>query len=148
LILAAGLAACGSSRTPAAKTPAATTPTTAAAPIPASKLAASMKDALAAKSGGDRAAVERSLSVSCNGGTVHSGQTVRCSVLATAGRGYNVAVKLACWTATFNGTIIEGPGLIPPPKRPKQSKPLIATTPTKPTPTPTNLPDSFSGCVK
>jgi hypothetical protein len=90
---------------------------------------------------------DRSVAVSCQGDTVHAAQVVICSALATAGRGYRVTVKLPCWTATFNGTLIEGPGLGPS-KRPKQGKPPIAPTPTGPTPRPTNLPDSFSGCVK
>ncbi|HUZ29310.1 MAG TPA: hypothetical protein VMU90_08725 [Solirubrobacteraceae bacterium] len=90
---------------------------------------------------------DHSVAVSCQGGAVHAGQVVICSALATAGRGYKVTVKLPCWTATFNGTIIEGPGLVPP-KRPKHGAAPIATAPTGPTPRPTNLPDSFSGCVK
>jgi hypothetical protein len=57
-----------------------------------------------------------------------------------------VVVKLPCWKATFNGTIIEGPGLVPP-KPPKPGKAPTAPSSTGPTPKPTNLPDSFSGCV-
>lgn len=106
-----------------------------------------MKSALIARSGADASAA-RSLGVSCSGGTLHTGQTVRCSALATAGRGYKVQLKLPCWTATFNGTLIEGPGLVAPPRHPKGTKPPVATTPAGPTPKPTDLPDSFSGCVK
>src|SRR5260370_39260837 len=101
-----------------------------------------MKSVLISKFGADH-----SVGVQCNGGTVNAGQVVICSALATAGRGYRVQVKLPCWTATFNGTIIEGPGLVPP-KPPKKGAAAIATAPTGPTPRPSNLPDSFSGCVK
>ena len=80
-----------------------------------------------------------SVGVACGGGTVRAGQVAKCSALAGAGRGYRVEVKLPCWVASFDGTLIEGPGLTPP----KKGARPIAPAPARPT----NLPDTFSGCV-
>lgn len=76
--------------------------------------------------------------VSCGSGVIHAGQVLRCTALSSAGQGYRVQAKLPCWTATFNGEVIEGPGLVPPgsPLRPKN----IPTGPD-------NLPNSFAGCL-
>ncbi len=78
------------------------------------------------------------VTVQCGSGTVHAGQVLNCDAVSSAGQGYLVRARLPCWTATFNGKIIEGPGLLPPSQRPAGP---IATGPD-------NLPNTFSGCVK
>jgi hypothetical protein len=130
-VLAATLiAGCGSSSNP--KTPA-TTSTAAARPIPASKLEASMKAVVIT-----RYKAPQPVTVQCNSETVLSRQVLECDVTSSAGQGYRVQTDLPCWTATFNGKIIEGPGFLPPGQRPKGP---IASGPD-------NLPSKFSGCVK
>ena len=85
----------------------------------------------------DRYRVDRGVSLQCEGGArVRSGETVKCSAVSSAGRGYRVAATPPCWRASFDGTIVEGPGLLPPGRRPKHF-------PTGPS----NLPDAFSGCA-
>ena len=78
------------------------------------------------------------VTIQCTSGTVHVRQVLECDVISSAGQGYDVKTDLPCWAATFNGKIIEGPGLLPPSRRPKGP---IATGPS-------NLPNNFSGCVK
>ena len=78
------------------------------------------------------------VTIQCTVGTVHVHQELECDVISSAGQGYDVKADLPCWKASFNGKIIEGPGFLPPGQRPKGP---IATGPS-------NLPNSFSGCVK
>jgi|GEM_PF-4338984 len=78
------------------------------------------------------------VTVQCDPGTVRPRQVLECDVISSAGQGYNVQTDLPCWTATFNGKIIEGLGFLPPGQRPKGP---IATGPS-------NLPNRFVGCVK
>ena len=129
VLAAAGAAGCGSSSQPG--TP--PTSTAAAAPISASKLAGSIKSVLVSKYKSPQP-----VSVQCSPATIRAGQPASCDALSSAGQGYRVVVTPPCWTATFNGKIIEGPGLLPPGERPKGP---IASGPD-------NLPNSFSGCVK
>lgn len=77
------------------------------------------------------------VTVHCNVGTVRFRQVLECDVVSSAGRGYEVLPDLPCWTATFNGKIIEGPGLLAPGQRPRGP---IATGPS-------NLPNKLLGCV-
>ena len=77
--------------------------------------------------------------VACGSGLVHAGQILNCTALSSAGQGYRVQAKLPCWTATFNGENIEGPGLLGPPGSPG----VPSNTPTGPD----NLPNHFSGCL-
>jgi hypothetical protein len=130
LVVAAFIAGCGSSTKPK------TSPTISAAaahPIPASKLEASMRVILTT-----RYKAPRPVTVQCNSGTIRVRQVLDCDAISSAGQGYQVKTDLPCWTATFDGKIIEGPGLLPPSQRPKGP---IATGPS-------NLPNKFSGCVK
>jgi hypothetical protein len=130
LVVAAFIAGCGSSSKPKTRS---TTSTAGAQSIPASKLEASMKAILIT-----RYTAPQPVTVQCNSGTVRFRQVLECDVISSAGRGYRVLTDLPCWTATFNGKIIEGPGFLPPGQRPKRP---IATGPS-------NLPNKFFGCVK
>lgn len=123
LCLAATVVGCGSSAKP----------TPPAKPIPSSELSGSIKAVLI-----DKYKSPQPVSVDCGTGTVQDGQVVNCDAVSSAGQGYRVTLKLPCWTATFNGKIIEGPGFLPPSERPKGP---IAIGPD-------NLPQTFSGCVK
>ena len=127
LAVAAFIAGCGSS----SKTKA--PPTSSARPIPASKLEASIKAVLIG-----RYRAPQPVTVQCNPGTVRPRQVLECDAVSSAGQGYRVQTDLPCWTATFNGKIIEGPGFLPPGQRRKGP---IATGPS-------NLPKQFSGCVE
>jgi hypothetical protein len=129
LCFAVGVAACGSS--PAPGSPG--TSTAAGASVKANTLAASLKSVLITKYKSPQP-----VSVRCSPPTIRAGQTASCDALSSAGQGYRVVVRPPCWTATFNGKIIEGPGLLPPGQRPKGP---VATGPD-------NLPNSFSGCLK
>jgi hypothetical protein len=130
LIAAALVAGCGSSSNP--KTPPPTTSTAAPHAIAASKLEASMRAVLV-----NRYKSPQPISIQCNSGTIRPGQSLECNVISSAGQGYQVRANLPCWTASFNGTIIEGPGFLPPSQRPKGP---VASGPD-------NLPNKFSGCV-
>jgi hypothetical protein len=77
------------------------------------------------------------VTVQCDSRIIRFRQVLECDVISSAGQGYRVLTHLPCWTATFNGKIIEGPGFLPANQRPKGP---IATGPS-------NLPKKFSGCV-
>ncbi len=78
------------------------------------------------------------VSVQCSpAGTIKAGEVVSCDAISSAGQGYSVHYTSPCWTARFDGKIIEGPGFLPPEQRPR--RPIASG--------PDNLPNSFSGCV-
>lgn len=105
-----------------------------AAPVPRRELASSMKAVLVKKY-----MVSALVDVRCGSGVVRAGKILDCTALSSAGQGYRVKATLPCWTATFNGEIIEGPGLAGPPGSPGVPRNI----PTGPD----NLPNKFSGCL-
>jgi hypothetical protein len=104
------------------------------ASVPRKTLAASMKAVLV-----NRYMVSPLVDVECGNGLVHPGQVVDCTAVSSAGQGYRIKATLPCWTATFNGEIIEGSGL-----RPPGSPSAHTNSPTGPS----NLPNKFAGCLR
>jgi hypothetical protein len=82
--------------------------------------------------------VPRTVSVQCSASSIRADQVVNCTAVASAGRGYRVRATLPCWSATFSGEVIEGPGFAPPGRGRRGRSPVA----------PDNLPDRFSGCMQ
>jgi hypothetical protein len=129
VFLTAALAGCGSSSSAPAPTP---TPVRTASK---QQLVASIRTVLIT-----RFHVDRRVAVQCGSGSpvIRDGQKLQCTAVSSAGMGYGVAMKLPCWSASFDGEIIEGPGFVPPGH---------VRAPSNVPTGPDNLPNRFSGCL-